>query len=444
MPVLSLRDVVRAQERGEARGIWSVCSANRFVLEASMRQARADGSVLLVESTSNQVNPEGGYTGQRPADFAAFAKEMARTAGIPVEHVLLGGDHLGPHPYRSEPAPRAMEKARELVRQCVLAGYTKIHLDASMRLAGDPGGPDEPLDPQLVTSRAADLCVAAEEARARLGEGSPAPVYVIGTDVPPPGGVALQAGMPPSGDVPPTPTTGEEAARTVSLSRQAFAGRGLEAAWERVIAVVVQPGVEFTDSVVFEYDRDRAAGLREFIQRMPGLVFEAHSTDYQRPEALRALVHDRFAVLKVGPWLTFALREAVFGLEGIEAQWLGGRKSVSLSGLRSALEAAMAARPEHWRGHHRGEEQEVRALRAFGYSDRVRYYWPDAGVQAALGRLLANLRAAPPPLPLLSQYLPREYEAVRAGEITPDPEAVVGHRIREVTRVYARACAMGV
>jgi D-tagatose-1,6-bisphosphate aldolase subunit GatZ/KbaZ len=233
----------------------------------------------------------------------------------------------------------------------------------------------------------------------------------------------------------------EEAARTVDLSREAFARRGLEAAWERVIAIVVQPGVEFTDSVVFEYDRGRARGLREFIQRAPGLVFEAHSTDYQRPEALRALVEDGFAILKVGPWLTFAFREAVFGLEAVEEEWLGGRSGVSLSGLRSAVEAAMTARPEHWRGHHRGEGPELRALRAFGFSDRVRYYWPFGEVQAALGRLFANLRAFPPPLPLLSQHLPGQYEAVRAGEIAAHPEALVRHKIREVTRLYARACA---
>lgn len=435
MRVRDLHDVLRAQEAGEARGIWSVCSANRFVLEAAVEQAMVDGTPLLVESTSNQVNPQGGYTGQTPADFAAFAREVAGEAGPFRECLLLGGDHLGPHPYRSELAASAMAKARELVRQCVLAGYTKLHLDASMRLLGDPGPPDAALDPELVTERAADLCAAAEDARAELPPGTPAPVYVIGTDVPPPGGETGDAG-------PPAPTGRDEVARTMALSREAFARRGLEAAWDRVIAVVVQPGVDFTASAVFEYDRARAAPLVDFIRSAPGLVYEAHSTDYQRPEALRALVEDRFAVLKVGPWLTFAFRQAVFGLEAVEAEWLGSRKAVSLSGIRRALEAAMAARPEHWRGHHRGDADEVRTLRAFGYADRVRYYWPSGEVQAALRRLFANLRTWPPPLPLLSQYLPWQYEAVRAGAIPAAPESLVRHAIREVTGIYARACAM--
>lgn len=38
------------------------------------------------------------------------------------------------------------------------------------------------------------------------------------------------------------------------------------------------------------------------------LVFEAHSTDYQTKEAYKQLVHDHFAILKVGPALTFAMR----------------------------------------------------------------------------------------------------------------------------------------
>ncbi len=47
----------------------------------------------------------------------------------------------------------------------------------------------------------------------------------------------------------------------------------------------------------------------------PDLAFEAHSTDYQGRQPLRELVEDGFAILKVGPELTFALREALYGLD---------------------------------------------------------------------------------------------------------------------------------
>src|SRR6266705_5428389 len=182
----ALRDMVRDQKRGEPRGIWSVCSATSFVLEAAMEEARAEGGALLVEATSNQVNPEGGYTGQTPADFARSLAATAESAGFPVDRLILGGDHLGPFPWQGEPAATALAKSRELVRQCVLAGYEKIHLDASMACADDPGGAGGALDERTVAERTAELAGVAEAAAAERGGAGP--VYVVGTEVPTPGG----------------------------------------------------------------------------------------------------------------------------------------------------------------------------------------------------------------------------------------------------------------
>ena len=426
----ALRDMVRDQKRGEPRGIWSVCSANPFVLEASMEQARAEGSSLLVESTSNQVNPEGGYTGQTPADFARFLAASAEGAGFPVERLILGGDHLGPFPWQGEPAASALAKSRELVRQCVLAGYEKIHLDASMGCADDPGGAGGPLDEKTVAQRTAELAVVAEAAAAERGGGEP--VYVVGTEVPTPGGEQetvseLQVTRP------------EAARRFLDLVRAAFDAQGLGRAWERVIALVVQPGVEFGDDTVHAYDRDKARALKQEIESVPGVVYEAHSTDYQTTGALRRLVEDHFAILKVGPALTFAFREAVFALALVEEDWLGGR-GATLSVIREVLERAMLARPEHWRKYYHGDEAALRLARAYSFSDRSRYYWPVPEVQEALARLVANLLQRPAPLTLLSQHLPWALEAVRSGVLPNDPRALIRLRIREVTAAYAQAC----
>lgn len=426
----ALLEMVRAQKRGEPRGIWSVCSANSFVLEASLEQAGADGSALLVESTSNQVNPEGGYTGQTPADFARALAAAAEHAGFPLDRLILGGDHLGPFPWQGEPAASALAKSRELVRQCVLAGYEKIHLDASMACADDPGGAGGPLDERTVAERTADLAAVAEAAfKERGGE---APVYVVGTEVPTPGGEQQ--------DQPTLQVTRPDAAqRFLDLARAAFAARGLAGAWERVIALVVQPGVEFGDETVHPYHPSEARALVRMIESVPTVVFEAHSTDYQSPEALRSLVRDHFAILKVGPALTFAMREAVFSLAHVEEEWLGGRGTVP-SGVRAALERAMMGQPGHWGKYYRGDDAARRLRRAFSFSDRIRYYWPVPEVQGALSRLLANLAERPAPLTLLSQYLPWAFEAVRSGAAPNEPRALVRLRIREVTEAYARAC----
>jgi len=139
-----LLELVEANRDGHAVGIPSVCSANRFVLETAMEQAKRNETVVLIESTCNQVNQFGGYTGMRPADFRALVAHVAARQEYPSAGVILGGDHLGPYPWRSEPGAQAMAKARDLVRAYVLANYTKIHLDCSMRLADDRGVAGDP------------------------------------------------------------------------------------------------------------------------------------------------------------------------------------------------------------------------------------------------------------------------------------------------------------
>ena len=105
---------MEAKQAGKPAGLVSVCSAHPLVLEAAMQQALEDGLPLLVESTVNQVNQFGGYTGMRPADFAAFLDGIRSAAGLPPDRLFLGADHLGPFPWRGEPAEQAMQKACEL------------------------------------------------------------------------------------------------------------------------------------------------------------------------------------------------------------------------------------------------------------------------------------------------------------------------------------------
>ncbi len=421
--------------RGQAVGVYAICSANRFVMEAGMLQAQRDNSLLLIESTSNQVNQFGGYTGQTPTQFITFVNDIAANMNFPLERIVFGGDHLGPHVWRKEGASFAMQKAKELIRACVLAGYTKIHLDASMALAGDPCEPSKPLAEEIVSARAADLCKVAEDAHAQLAPGSPAPLYVIGSEVPVPGGELNDS-------EPPATTQPEDVAWTIPMTKDAFEARGLQSAWERVIAIVVQPGVEFGDSAVFPYVPEKTRDLAFFAEDQWQGVYEAHSTDYQTPAALRQMVRDHFAILKVGPWLTFAFREAVFALAAIEEEWLGNRNGVVPSRVRESLEAAMLANPEHWKSYYRGDDAELRFARKYSFSDRVRYYWPQPEVAAALQRLIANLTLYPPPAALLSQYMPGQAAAVRAEIITNLPVDLIRHKILEVVDHYAYACGM--
>ena len=419
-----------ANHSSDRLGLTSVCSANPTVLSTALARA-AQAGVACVESTSGQVNQEGGYTGLTPAGFRDHVLATAAAEGLPPERLILGGDHLGPHPWRHLTAMEAMTRAHELVRACVLAGYAKIHLDASMPCADDPGEEAGSLAAEVAAARTAALCATAEAAHAERGA-APAPVYVIGTEVPAPGGQAADLD---EAQV----TRVADLQATLELSRQAFAARALDAAWERVVAVVVQPGVEFGDHGVVDYEPSAAAELSAYLRTLPHLVSEAHSTDYQRPAALRALVEDGYAILKVGPRLTYAFREAVFALELIEGELLG--RSERRSGVREALDTAMLAMPGHWRPYYAGDEDESALARAFSYSDRCRYYWPQPAVRQALSRLLANLRTQAIPASLLSQYLPDAYWAVRDGRLAAEPAALLRHHVGLVLDEYAAACA---
>jgi D-tagatose-1,6-bisphosphate aldolase subunit GatZ/KbaZ len=343
---------------------------------------------------------------------------------------VLGGDHLGPNPWQHRRAADAMREAAAMVAAYVEAGFEKIHLDASMACADDPAR----LDDRTIAARAAQLCRAAESAASRAGL---APVYVIGTEVPTPGG-EVSADGDGAAIARIAVTRSDSIGATLDAHRSAFAAAGLDDAWTRVVAVVAQPGVDFDDRHVLDYDSAKAAALGASILRVPRLVFEAHSTDYQTEHALAALVRDHFAVLKVGPALTFALREALFALSFIEDALIG---DVALrSRLRDVVDAAMRAQPEHWAPYYRGDEAEQRLARQFGYSDRIRYYWLQPAVAAAVEQLFDNLARQPVPETLVAQWLPDVYAACRAGVLAKAPRAWVRHRIRDVIAHYARAC----
>jgi D-tagatose-1,6-bisphosphate aldolase subunit GatZ/KbaZ len=300
----ALLERVRAHKSGVPAGIHAVCSAHPLVIEATLRLAQRTGGMALIEATSNQVNQDGGYTGMRPAAFRDRLLAIASAVGLAHDRVLLGGDHLGPNCWQRLASPTALQKAAVMVEEYVTAGFRKIHLDCSMACADDP----QALGDDAIAERNARLCGIAEAAWHRAGGESP--VYIIGSEVPVPGGAHEALGEL-------AVTTPAAALATIEAQRLAFTRHGVGAAWERVVAVVVQPGVEFDNQRVIDYVPAKAGSLSRSIEAVPGMVFEAHSTDYQTPAALRALVRDHFAILKVGPGATFALREALWSLSDI-------------------------------------------------------------------------------------------------------------------------------
>jgi D-tagatose-1,6-bisphosphate aldolase subunit GatZ/KbaZ len=421
--VKGLLDILARHKRGENVGVYSLCTAHPAVIEAAMQEAKSTGTPLLVEATCNQVNQYGGYTGMTPAEFREFVLGIADHVGLAHDRVWLGGDHLGPNVWQKEPALVAMTRADVLVDAYVAAGFRKIHLDCSMACADDP----TPLLETVIAQRAARLAAVAERAWSKAG--GEAPVYVIGTEVPIPGGAAEELSE--------LAVTSPDAVKlTIETHRQAFMTAGLAAAWERVIALVVQPGVEFDLHKVVDYQPAKARALTASIARDPQFVFEAHSTDYQTPENLAALVRDHFAILKVGPGVTFALRETLWALAALESELPG---IAHPSNLREVALRVMQENPKEWRGHYHDAANQKLDL-AFSLSDRIRYYWPHPELKQACDTLLANLRSRPLPLTLVSQHLPRQYAAIRSHQLDLSVDALLRDGVAEAIRPYVRAC----
>ncbi len=380
-------DTVARNRAGNSVALASVCSAQPDVLRASLLLAQERGQPILIEATSNQVNQFGGYTGMTPIDFIAYVRGMTQELGVNPALVAFGGDHLGPQAWRSESADSAMAKAAELMRAYVEAGFTKIHLDCSEGCAGEPAQVDD----DTSASRAAALAAVCETYAPDASVIS----YVVGTEVPPPGGARIEE----EGQAI-TPTRPERACHTLARHQAAFAELGLTDAWNRVVGLVVQPGLEFAPTHVDRFDLSAPDQLSAALAGADGIAFEAHSTDYQFDEVFPELARRHFAVLKVGPALTFAYRQALYGLDHISARLDPTRDGTALSRV---MEKLMRDNPSSWQKHYHGDDAALKLQRHFGYADRIRYYWPEPAAQAAVAELFAAL-ASPAPQPLREQY----------------------------------------
>lgn len=425
-----LQEMIHQRREGKHCGIPSYCSANEFVLEAVLEQAKKTKRPVLIEATVNQVNQYGGYTGMKPEDFRQFVADITRKCGTKEDLVILGGDHLGPLPWSGEPEKEAMEKAEELVKQYILAGFTKIHLDTSMKLGDDD--PDAPLQTDVIAHRGVRLYKACMDAFAALKVKTPdavRPVFVIGSEVPIPGGAQeAEEGI--------SVTTPEDFVNTVNTYQKVFQEEGYSAAWKDIIAVVVQPGVEFGDVQVFLYDRQEAAKLCGTLKDYPELVLEGHSTDYQSKGCLRQMVEDGIAILKVGPALTFGLREALFALSMIEKELIPGEKQ---AGFVEVLDQVMLKAPANWQKHYHGNEQDIAFARKYSFSDRCRYYMGDESITAAMKQLFDNLSKIEIPLNILHQYMPRQYAKIQQGTLSVNPRELAKDGVMSFAEDYEYA-----
>ena len=424
----AMRSILAKRKEGlKFVGIPSFCTANDLVIEACLKQAKRFDDYVLIEATANQVNQFGGYTGMKPADYRDFVYRIADNAGFPREKIILGGDHLGPLTWVDEPEKDAMEKAVTLVKLFVAAGYKKIHLDTSMRVGDDPR--DEDLSDETIARRGAILYEACEEAYQELLKENPdeqRPAFIIGSEVPIPGGAQeVEDSL--------SVTKPEAVAKTLKTYEEQFEKRGIKDAFKNIIGIVVQPGVEFGDADFFRYDRAEARELTKAMEKYDNIVLEGHSTDYQPAEALKEMVEDGIAILKVGPALTFGIREGLFALSMMEKILVPEDKQAHFI---EVMEETMMKNPKDWQKHYHGTDEQKALKRKFSFSDRCRYYFAQPEMQEAIKKLFKNMSEVEIPLSMLHQYMPYQYIKVRDGVLSMDPKDLAEDFVVHVIEDY--------
>ena len=428
----ALSKIVEIQKSGKAVGIYSACSANSFVIEAVLKKGLEDNSCVLIESTANQCDQFGGYTGMKPLDFKNYVYSIADKLGFDKNKIFLGGDHLGPLTWTNLNEEEAMKNSEVLIDAYVSAGFSKIHVDTSMKVKDDD--PNTRLSDETIARRGVHLVKVAENAYKKLLETNPnavEPIYIVGSEVPIPGGsqAAIDEGV--------QVTKVIDFKATMNTFKETFKKEGVEDVWDRVLGIVVQPGVEEKDSGCTEYDRSKAIELSNAIKQVPDLVFEGHSTDYQTKIKLREMVEDGVAILKVGPGLTFAAREGLYALSFIEDEVCKVNGN-SPSNFREVLDNEMLKNNSHWIKHYHGTQEEIALKRKYSFSDRSRYYYATEPVKKAIDTLLNNLKDGCP-LNLLSQFMPIQYTKVREGTLKNDPKELVLDRIGNTIDEYLYA-----
>lgn len=409
-------------------GCVAITGSDPFVLKACMKYAKEQNSYFICEATVNQVNQFGGYTGMYPKDYANMVAGIAKEIGFPIEKVILSGDHLGPFIWQHLDAKQAMEYSKELVRQYVAAGFRKIHLDPTMPLADDDLST---FGDEVIAKRAAELAVISEETYAATKNDTLwtyRPAYVIGSEVPVPGGTEDEESI--------RITAPADLSASIACFHNAFASVGLSHICDDIVAVVAQIGIEFSDEAVHEYDPVAAADLVAERKKHPNLRFESHSSDYQTPACLYHMARDGVGILKVGPETTFMLREGLFALSIIEDA-LAPSYGFTPSRFIDVLEETMlTAKPNNWEKYYHGTPAQQAFKRKYSFSDRSRYYFAQPAVTEAFRKLVQNLSGVEMPLSIISQYLPVQYEKIRNKELSNDPVSILEDKVRAVAHRY--------
>lgn len=347
------------------KGIPSFCTANFDVIEIIFKFAKINRFPILLESTSNQVNQDGGYTGLKPKNFKNKIYKIASEYRIKKQKLFLGGDHLGPLPWKRLKENKAMENAKELVKQYINAGFKKIHLDTAILCLNQ-----KKISREEVVSRCTKLIKNIPKKKLN------SIFFVVGTEVPAAGG----------GDNVKPIVTKMNNIKKDYLSYRKFISKFLSRK-KQTFGLVIDPGIGFQNRTLTKSNFNKINQKKNFSLKN-NFIFEAHSSDYQSLADLKKLCNKNFKFLKVGPELTYFFMRAILLMEKVERNIF-----FKNSNLKEVLLLQMDKNKKYWYKYYSKTKYDTEFLKLHSLLDRARYYWDNKKVRQSKKILFKNINS---------------------------------------------------
>jgi D-tagatose-1,6-bisphosphate aldolase subunit GatZ/KbaZ len=346
------------------KALPSFCTSNFLVVERLLIFCKKNKLPALIETTSNQVNQDGGYSKNQPKDFVKKINKLAKRLNVSKKYIYYGADHLGPLPWKKNNHKLALKKSIRLLHLCLKAKYNKIHIDASIRCNDD----------KLLTNK--DIFIRTQYILKNLQNKKNLKeiFFVFGTEVPLAGG----------NDKNKIKTTEID---KITQDYDNFSKLHKSTKMKiKNFALVIEPGMNFKHKSVVKPNLQNFHIKKKFSKKN-NFCFEAHSTDYQKFKTLKNLVKNNFKILKVGPELTYNLIKSLLFMEDIEKKSLGKN-----SDFKNTVLKKMFANNIYFKDYFKIIEKKKLKKNIFNsYYDRARYYLYSNDVKNSVKTLKINI-----------------------------------------------------
>ena len=328
----------------QKKSLPSFCTSNFEVLNSIMYFCHINKLPCLIECTSNQVNQFGGYTKITPKKFIKKISNIRKKIKFKKNKLFLGGDHLGPLPWKNLKTKIALKNSIKLIDSYLKQDFCKIHIDTSIKCKDE-----EKINSNIIFDRTLKILK-----NDKIKKGIKNRFIVIGTEVPLSG----------SGDN----------KRIIKTSNKQIEDEVLKfkkilkqiKSQSKIFALVIEPGMKYMHSKITSPDFKNFLDKKKFSKKN-NFVFEAHSTDYQPLRILKKLTKNNFKFLKVGPELTYNYSRSLFFMQNLEEKFSFKKKS----DMKNIILTTMKKNKKYWKAYYLGGRSN---LLLNSKLDRMRYY----------------------------------------------------------------------